>query len=73
MLAAVVFALLSESLIAFVLLWRSQVFPSLAITGLLYNLAMLADKFIFWFNPQTSVGICGNSCQDRLFMIFQYF
>jgi len=44
----------SNKLIAFDFLRRSQIFPSLAITGLLYNLAIWADKFIFWFNPKTS-------------------
>jgi uncharacterized membrane protein len=29
----------------------------LAISGLLYNVAIWADKFIFWFNPQTSTSI----------------
>jgi uncharacterized membrane protein len=47
----------SNKLIAFDFLRRSQIFPSLAITGLLYNLAIWADKFIFWFNSQTSVAI----------------
>ena len=47
----------SNKLFAFDFLRRSQIFPSLAITGLLYNLAIWADKFIFWFNPQTSVDI----------------
>ena len=47
----------SEKLIAFDFLKRSQIFPSLALTGLLYNLAIWADKFIFWFNPQTSIEI----------------
>ncbi|MGB5582097.1 MAG: exopolysaccharide Pel transporter PelG, partial [Gammaproteobacteria bacterium] len=32
---------------------RAQVFPSLAFTGLFYNFAIWADKFIFWFNPLT--------------------
>lgn len=47
----------SDKLFAFDFLRRSQIFPSLVITGLLYNLAIWADKFIFWFNPQTSVDI----------------
>lgn len=47
----------SKKLFAFDFLRRSKIFPSLAITGLLYNLAIWADKFIFWFNPQTSVAI----------------
>jgi uncharacterized membrane protein len=47
----------SNKLIAFDFLRRNQIFPSLAITGLLYNVAIWADKFIFWFNPQTSTSI----------------
>lgn len=47
----------SKTLIAFDFLNKDQIFPSLAITGLLYNLAIWADKFIFWFNPQTSTVI----------------
>jgi len=47
----------SNQLIAFCFLRRSQIYPSLVITGLLYNLAIWADKFIFWFNPQTSAVI----------------
>lgn len=45
----------SPKFIAFDFLRRSQIFPSLALTGLVYNVAIWADKFIFWFNPQTSV------------------
>ncbi|HET7061687.1 MAG TPA: exopolysaccharide Pel transporter PelG [Nitrosospira sp.] len=45
----------SNKFIAFDFLRRSQIFPSLALTGLVYNVAIWADKFIFWFNPQTSV------------------
>jgi uncharacterized membrane protein len=45
----------STKFIAFDFLRRSQIFPSLALTGLVYNVAIWADKFIFWFNPQTSV------------------
>lgn len=47
----------SNKLIAFDFLRRSKIFPSLAVTGFLYNLAIWADKFIFWFNPQTSAEI----------------
>lgn len=58
MLLVVVFRSYSSvKFIAFDFLRRSQIYPSLAITGLVYNLAIWADKFIFWFNPQTSVAI----------------
>lgn len=46
-----------KKLIAFDFLDLKQIFPSLAITGLLYNLAIWVDKFIFWFNHQTSTEI----------------
>src|SRR5690242_4584649 len=56
MLLVVVFRSYSSvKFIAFDFLKRSQIFPSLAITGILYNLAIWADKFIFWFNPHTGV------------------
>lgn len=47
----------STILITFDFLQRKQVFLSLALTGFLYNLAIWADKLIFWFNPQTSASI----------------
>lgn len=33
---------------------RRQIFPALILTGLLFNAAIWADKFIFWFHPDTS-------------------
>lgn len=58
MLLVVVFSSYSsDKLIAFDFLRRGQIYLSLAITGFLYNLAIWSDKFIFWFNPQTSVAI----------------
>src|SRR4029077_5021620 len=38
---------------------KSYIFPSLGITGLIYNLAIWADKIIFWFNPSISSSIIG--------------
>ena len=58
MLLVIVFRSYSSSkLIAFDFLRRSQIFLSLAVTGFLYNFAIWIDKFIFWFNPQTSVAM----------------
>jgi uncharacterized membrane protein len=31
-----------------------QIFPTLILTGFLFNAAIWADKFIFWFHPDTS-------------------
>lgn len=47
----------STQLIAFDFLRRDQIYLTLVATGFLYNLAIWVDKFIFWFNPQTSIAI----------------
>jgi uncharacterized membrane protein len=44
----------SKKLIAFDFLRRDQIYLTLAATGFLYNLAIWADKLIFWFNPQAT-------------------
>ena len=49
----------ADKLIAFDFLDRKQVFLSLLITGVCYNMGIWADKFIFWFNPMTSEQIIG--------------
>lgn len=46
-------------LVAFDFLDRRQVFVSLVVTGLCYNLGIWIDKFIFWFNPNTSDQVIG--------------
>ncbi|WP_417501779.1 exopolysaccharide Pel transporter PelG [Marinobacter sp.] len=38
---------------------RAQIFPALIATGLLFNAAVWADKFIFWFHPDTSQHVIG--------------
>lgn len=48
-----------RSLMAFGFLRRDQVFPSLALTGLLFNLGVWIDKFLFWANPLTSEAVIG--------------
>lgn len=49
----------SDRLIAFDFLDRKQVFLSLLLTGVCYNMGIWADKFIFWFNPMTSEQVIG--------------
>jgi uncharacterized membrane protein len=49
----------AEKLIAFDFLDRKQVFLSLLLSGVCYNMGIWADKFIFWFNPMTSEQIIG--------------
>jgi polysaccharide biosynthesis protein PelG len=49
----------SDQLIAWDFLDRRKVFPDLAATGLLFNVAVWADKFVFWLNPVTSEKLIG--------------
>ncbi len=48
-----------ERFVEYRFLDRRQVYWSLAGTGLFYNLAIWADKFMFWFNPATSEAVIG--------------
>jgi uncharacterized membrane protein len=48
-----------DRLIAFDFLDRRQIFTSLFFTGLLYNLGVWVDKFIFWYSPGTSQAVIG--------------
>ena len=47
-------------LIAFDFLRRELLYPSLMVVGLLYNLGIWADKFMFWYFPPTSDAIIGH-------------
>ncbi len=49
----------SEKLIEFDFLRRGRMFPSLLLTGFLYNLGIWTDKFLFWFSPDTSEAVIG--------------
>lgn len=48
-----------QSLLRFDFLDRHQAFYSLFAMGVLYNLAIWIDKFVFWFVPYTSEAIIG--------------
>jgi uncharacterized membrane protein len=43
----------AERLIVFDFLKRGAMYPALMATGLLYNLAVWADKLLFWYYPDT--------------------
>ncbi|MGI4849411.1 MAG: exopolysaccharide Pel transporter PelG [Janthinobacterium lividum] len=43
----------------FQFLRRAQIFPELALTGLLYNLGVWVDKFVFWNDSLTGVQVVG--------------
>ncbi|WP_309043987.1 exopolysaccharide Pel transporter PelG [Marinobacter sediminicola] len=49
----------SDSPVKFDFTRRSQIFLALIATGLLFNAAVWADKFIFWFHPDTSQHVIG--------------
>lgn len=49
-----------ERLIGFEFARRETLYPSLIGIGLLYNLGVWADKFMFWFFPGTSEAIIGH-------------
>lgn len=57
--AAVVREYPSGTFIAFDFLKRDLVFPGLALTGLLYNVAIWVDKAAFWFHPITGQPVIG--------------
>ena len=49
----------SDNLLEFEFLSPRRSYYSLAFTGLMFNLAIWADKFIFWWTPATSQPIIG--------------
>ncbi len=49
----------APNLLAFEFLDRRKCFYSLAATGVLLNMGIWADKFLFWFNPVTSEAVIG--------------
>ncbi len=49
----------SPNLLAFDFLKRGRMYPSLLACGFLYNAAIWADKFVFWFTPDTSQPVIG--------------
>jgi uncharacterized membrane protein len=44
----------AKKLLAFDFMSSKHVYYILALTGLIYNVGIWADKFLFWFNPDTS-------------------
>ena len=49
----------STYFIAFDFLKKGAMYPSLILTGLIYNLGIWADKLLFWYWPETSQAIIG--------------
>jgi len=50
----------SNRLLEFDFLSKKRSYYSLAVAGLFYNLAIWADKFVFWFSPITGERVFGN-------------
>jgi len=59
LLALVVRQYAGDLLVSFDFMRPVQVYPSLVLTGLFYNIGLWIDKFIFWTNPLTSVHFIG--------------
>jgi len=49
----------SDRFVAFDFLRRGEMLPTLIVSGLLYHVAVWADKILFWYNPDTSQQIIG--------------
>lgn len=49
----------ADRLLSFDFLNKDKVFYSLTAISVIYNLGVWADKFVFWFNPITSVSVVG--------------
>lgn len=59
LLALVMRSFPGKGLVAFHFMERERFYPTLFLTGLVYNLALWADKFAFWYNPATSDPVVG--------------
>jgi uncharacterized membrane protein len=49
----------SNHFISFEIFWKRYRYPSLMLTGLLYNLGVWVDKFMFWYAPGTGQPVIG--------------
>ncbi len=49
----------SEKITEFDFLNKDRIFVSLVFVGFFYNLAIWTDKFVFWFNKETSTQVLG--------------
>jgi uncharacterized membrane protein len=49
----------SDHFISFEIFWKRYRYPSLMLTGLLYNLGVWVDKFMFWYAPGTGQPVIG--------------
>lgn len=49
----------SDHFISFEVFWKRYRYPSLMLTGLLYNLGIWVDKFMFWYSSGTGQQVIG--------------
>jgi uncharacterized membrane protein len=54
----------SARFIAYDFAQRGRMYPSLVLGGLFYNLAIWADKIVFWFHPDTGQSVVGALIYD---------
>jgi polysaccharide biosynthesis protein PelG len=49
----------SDHFISFEVFWKNYRYPSLMLTGLLYNLGIWVDKYMFWYSAGTGQTVIG--------------
>ncbi|MFM0364803.1 exopolysaccharide Pel transporter PelG [Paraburkholderia sediminicola] len=49
----------SDHFVSFEVFWKKYRYPSLMLTGLLYNLGVWVDKFMFWYSSGTGQPVIG--------------
>jgi uncharacterized membrane protein len=59
MLTSILYYYPSSHFISFIFLRKSYLYPTLMIVGFFYNFGIWIDKFIFWFNAETSIHVIG--------------
>ncbi|OGS17209.1 MAG: hypothetical protein A2234_03770 [Elusimicrobia bacterium RIFOXYA2_FULL_58_8] len=59
LLAAIIRAFPSTRLVEFDFLRMNRLYPIIMATGIIYNLAIWVDKFIFWYHPETGDNVIG--------------
>lgn len=60
-------ALPSDADVGFQFAERKALLPELGVIGAAYNLAVWADKLIFWLNPATSRSVLGPFCASEVY------
>ncbi len=57
LIASIIYSYPSERLFSLDFLKRKNIYVTLVLTGLFYNLGLWIDKFVFWFSPLTGITV----------------